>query len=370
MTLILAGLVLALAAFMGMVAAAVLAYVCWNGLMCCLEPGSRQMSILQQILSALFGPTSPGTDFASRTAYPQDPQGLWPGVQGAGSHLSPVPSAIQRPIGSVVPEVRQARRSFQELHEPVSPLEVHSPSPRRRPPRAAEEMSPAAVTLRRQPRSEPLQRRLATEGLAVQLSIRFSGDLIFHVANVQAVSEAYELTVDDLCYCFLCLEGASGGQGLGLKKWGTGTYSARIWLVALARFVKCAQRSRGAQDNKRLEPLCSEWRYKQDHFLQELASCELPFQREHGKKLLQAFQTEEIRKSEVQRAQQVMFQHASAAMTSGGGADRGQLSLPTTAAALEDGPVRKEAASKRHRPSDEGTVALSRKKGRASFSGA
>ena len=25
-------------------------------------------------------------------------------------------------------------------------------------------------------------------------------------------------------------------------------YSARIWLVALARFVKCAQRSRGAQD--------------------------------------------------------------------------------------------------------------------------
>jgi len=370
MTLILAGLVLALAAFMGMVAAAVLAYVCWNGLMCCLEPGSRQMSILQQIFSVLFGP-APGTDFASRASYPQDPQGLWHGVQGgAGNRLSPIPASIQRPVGSMLPEVRQTRRSFQELHEPASPLEMHSPSPRRRPPRAAEEMSPAAVTLRRPPRSEPVQRRLATEGLAVQLSIRFSGDLPFHVANVQAVTEAYDLTVADLCYCFLCLEGASSGVGLGLKKWGTGSYAARIWLVALARFVKCAQRSRGAQDKSRLEPLCSEWRYKEDHFLQELASCELPFQREHGKKLLRAFQTEEIRTSEVQRAQQVMFQHASAAMTSGGGGDRGQLSLPTTAAALEDGSVRKEAAGKRHRPADEGTVALSRKKGRASFSGA
>jgi len=153
-------------------------------------------------------------------------------------------------------------------------------------------------------------------GYAAQLAMKFAGNIHFHLENIVAVTDVCKLTPEDICYCFLCLEELGNSfesADLALKKWGTGTFAARIWTVALARFVTSAQRQRGAQDLRRLEELCEQWQYQSEHFGRELKACEAPFQRKHGRTLLVAFQQEEIRCAEVSRAKRVLLEHGVAA---------------------------------------------------------
>lgn len=153
-------------------------------------------------------------------------------------------------------------------------------------------------------------------GLAAQLALKFAGDLHFHDANVAAVAQAFELQPADVCYCFLCLEEASGdpaGGGLRLKRWGTGQFAARVWSVALARFVKAAQQLRGARNEERMRSLCEEWQYQHEHFVREVKACEVPFQHRHGRVLLMAFQQQGLRQAEVLRAHHALYEHGMAA---------------------------------------------------------
>jgi len=181
-------------------------------------------------------------------------------------------------------------------------------------------------------RDEQLRR-----GFASQLALRFSGDLGFHTQNVEAITHIYEMKQADICYCFLCLEEAAseGNTMLALKKWGTGVYSARLWVVALARFVMAAQQRAGALEVARLEPLCAEWQYKSEHFVREVQSMEALFHRRHGKVLMAAFGQTQIRNQEVIRALQVLCQQGevsaphSSRLSSGGSQ---QPALSSTAA--------------------------------------
>ncbi|CAK0852910.1 unnamed protein product, partial [Prorocentrum cordatum] len=125
-------------------------------------------------------------------------------------------------------------------------------------------------------------------GYASMLAVKFSGELSQHTENVGAVAHEYTLSVADVCYCFLCLEevgnsDADGQSGLSVKKWGTGAFAARIWTVVLARFVKAAQKERGATDDGRVENVCAEWQYKSDHFIAEMKAVEAGFLRKFGK---------------------------------------------------------------------------------------
>eukprot|EP00913_Durusdinium_trenchii_P027123 g25450.t1 len=88
-----------------------------------------------------------------------------------------------------------------------------------------------------------------------------------------------------------------------------------------------------------------------------LQACEVPFQREHGRSLLAAFQTEEIRKVEVCRAKQILLQHAASVPV------KGQRQL-----ALEGGSLPKRAkalaneAEPRKRTTESQLVALPSKR--------
>lgn len=146
-------------------------------------------------------------------------------------------------------------------------------------------------------------------GYASMLAVKFSGELSQHSENVAAVAHEYNLGVDDLCYCFLCLEEvgsteSDGQSGLSLKKWGTGAFAARIWTVVLARFVKASQKERGALDTGRVEIVCAEWQYKSEHFMAEMQSVEACFLRKFGQALLYAFQNNDMRQQELARARQ------------------------------------------------------------------
>jgi len=142
-------------------------------------------------------------------------------------------------------------------------------------------------------------------GYATQFGHKFGGTTAFHQANVDAVRAQYDMDMNDICYCFLCLEnvvGASEGRDLNLKRYGVGPYAARVWVTVLARFVKAALGDRSALDEELIRPLCAEWKYKEDAFLKELKACEALFQRKYGAELLQAFDQPLLRRHELVRA--------------------------------------------------------------------
>ncbi|CAE8636154.1 unnamed protein product [Polarella glacialis] len=332
MSVILASICLAMAGMMGMVAAAVLAYVLWNVALWWLE--NR-------------GPNSSG-HAANGSAWPGC--GHLPGEAAFSSNRNWPPSA--HGMGGISSrEAASNRMSFQQPGlsmeffgpgqqasrpgiRPACVEEIDSPSPRRK--RHEEEESEyscdsPAVNVRQRSAPSPARARAEVaappagpeellRGYAAQLALKFAGDLNFHMANVSAVRESYDLKPVDICYCFLCLEAAASGadgSGLALKKWGTGQYGGRIWVVALARFVRMTQRHSGAQDESRVQPLCQEWGYQQEHFIRELHACETPFRRHHGQALITAFQQNDVRQEEVFRARSVLAEHGAAAAPKG-----------------------------------------------------
>jgi len=185
--------------------------------------------------------------------------------------------------------------------------------------------------------SLPLNRGVATEqdmmrGFATQFAWKFSGDVSTHNENIAAVVQAYKFKPVDICYCFLCLEEASssesGSAALSLGRWKTGLYAARVWVVSLARFVKAVQKQSVAIDEEPIARVCTEWKYKVDCFLSAVQSCEAPFQRNHGNKLVEAFKQENIRFKEVQRAMHFLQDYASAVDTRNSRLVSSQPSLP------------------------------------------
>eukprot|EP00931_Biecheleriopsis_adriatica_P087479 TRINITY_DN61941_c0_g1_i1.p1 TRINITY_DN61941_c0_g1~~TRINITY_DN61941_c0_g1_i1.p1 ORF type:complete len:420 (-),score=91.53 TRINITY_DN61941_c0_g1_i1:20-1279(-) len=329
MALLLASLALAFAGVMSMVAAAVVAYFLWSGALWWFEnkaAGSGFAGISRSFDTEFLG--AGGSRLLDAGSFSSVHE---VGSMSAAAHLHRargIPADIFRPSGG------------QGVVRPYSVVEVDSPSPRpsgqrhgrggwaasarevslspSSPARGSvtrqePDMSPDAVKMR-SPRARPAGPEELLRGYAAQLSLKFGGDLQFHLGNVSAVIDAFSLTPADICYCFLCLEeGSKAAAGLALKKWGTGTFAARVWVVSLARFVKAAQRQRNAHDEKLLEVLCSEWQYIQDHFAREVQACEAPFQRQHGKALLTAFQHEDTRKTEVLRARKILAEHGAAA---------------------------------------------------------
>lgn len=192
--------------------------------------------------------------------------------------------------------------------------------------RSADAAGPAA-SLAEPP---PVPPETLMRGYAAQLSMRFGCALPFHSDNVGTVADAYRLTGEDCIYCFLCLEevgNSQGGADLSLKKWGTGAFSARIWVVVLARFVKNAQRERSALDQARVHRVCEEWRYQPEHFIRELKSCEIVFDRKYGRGLVGAFQQNDILHAEVARARRVLAEHGR-----GAAPKKSRLALAETAA--------------------------------------
>jgi len=142
-------------------------------------------------------------------------------------------------------------------------------------------------------------------GYASHLANRFNGSIEVHAENVAAVVDAFHLVPADICYCFLCFEdlaNTKGGANLKFKKHGLNPFAARIWTVALARFVRAAQGESPLDLESPVESLCAVWQYKPQYFLGEVRACEVPFQREHGGRLLQAFQQDDLRQTELLRA--------------------------------------------------------------------
>ncbi|CAJ1335455.1 unnamed protein product [Effrenium voratum] len=352
MALILASIALVVATMMGMVAAAVLAYCCWNGALWIFSPHDEGFTVGHvQRASDGFNvqeaktPRFPQQYAAGSERMAQNQQLMWDPNACFANYGASI-RREQRGAGMGIDAFRQSVDMAQTLPSPaLSIAEAASPQPRAQARKMHRTSNSVSV-------AEQVQR-----GYAAQLAIRFSGDLAYHMGNVRAIADAYGLDSADMCYCFLCLDAAKG-CGLALKKWGTGTYAARIWTVSLARFVKTAQRVRSAKDESKFELLCGEWRYNQDHFIREVQACEIPFHRENGKALLNAFQTEEIRKVEVSRAQQILLQHADAAPSRG----QHQLSLPETDWLREEG----QAHCKRALKDEMGAVALPRKRMRQS----
>jgi len=167
-------------------------------------------------------------------------------------------------------------------------------------------------------------------GYAAQLSMKFGGDQFFHIDNVDVVADIFNLSKDDLGYCALCLEevgNCEGGAALRLKKWGTGSFSARVWTMALARFVKSAQKTRGAKDVGKVTRSCEQWQYRPEHFQRELETCEAIFQRKFGTALLFAFKDNSIREGELQRALQSLGESGRSTAPR-----RSRLALPSSSA--------------------------------------
>lgn len=146
-------------------------------------------------------------------------------------------------------------------------------------------------------------------GYASKLAQHFGGTSKAHLENVGEVVNAFGLGPMDICYCFLCLErvaSSPGGEDLQVKGHGVGPYAARVWVVALARFVRVAQFDSGACDEERIAPLCEKWQYVLERFLGLVHSCEVPFQRKHGRALFEAFKQDSIRNMELLRAQSAL----------------------------------------------------------------
>lgn len=386
-----ASLCLVLVTLLAMVAAAVIAYCCWSGAFWWLEAqqqgegrgagGSerRQTNVPEEMVLARPAPRPPlCQDARPKMPPPNLPTGMLPGqtrtpwrvarAPNGSTFLVPPPmpagglgdqtgSAIRgTPVPCSASGLQFRGRGFsQQRSECVS---VDSPSPRKVAPKPMDvnvTMTSRVVELngRAQPMSMsarsvrgggggcagvPTPARSAPQdlgrGYAAYLALKFGGNLSFHAENTDFVLKGYCLTRDDLCYCFLSLEevaSARGGGDLSLKKWGTGSFSARIWIVALARFVKAAQKHRGAKDDTLVQTMCDVWQYRFEHFRRELLSCEATFQQRHGPTLLSAFQQNDILHAEVMRARRVLAEHDMAS---------GPRSVSAVRLALADSPVR------------------------------
>lgn len=244
----------------------------------------------------------------------------------------PTQMVLKQRIPDIIPEEEdlfsccfdQSTKMDIDLGKASPAVLLRTPSPVKRPGRSGcvilEEALQSPVKSERgsrKPRAEPQPRpEDIQQGFAAQLALQFKGDLSFHAANVSAICDIFKLGPDDVCYCFLCLAevlSKGGSSQLSLKKWGTGTYAARVWCVMLARFVKSAQRVRWAKEESKVQKLCEEWQYDVPHFMRELNSSEAPFQREYGQTLLKAFQQENVRCNEVLRARTLLTQHGAAA---------------------------------------------------------
>lgn len=301
MSLVLASICLVLVGFLCMVVAAVVAFIVWNGAFWWMEhKHDGGLSGLNGKRNSPQAVESWRSGSSTGPAYP-DFSELYT-THSAQSGISPTSGRCGAAPPSIV--------------RPSVVVEVNSPTPprRERSSRKSHEAPPSPVLECSQRAScNPTPEELL-RGYAAQLALKFGGDLHFHLTNIEASVEAYELNPDDMCYCFLCLEEAAKGQaGLSLKRWGTGQYAARLWVTALARFVKAAQGVCSALDLSRTEPLCEEWQYNHEHFVREVKACEVPFQRSHGRALLMAFMQDEIRLGEVLRARKILKEHGSAA---------------------------------------------------------
>jgi len=227
---------------------------------------------------------------------------------GSGAHLAWPPCQPRSPLPKVCVSLERS----------PTPVRSRSPRLRVRGGAASGSSSGANAAVGSRPESQEATPEDLKRGLASELALKFAGNLDFHIGNIAAVADAYRLEHEDICYCFLCLEEAAStsasskaeAPGLRLGRWGTGQFAARVWTVALARFVKAAQKQRGALDDKRVQPLCDEWQYQSDNFLMEVKSCEASFQRQHGHALMQAFKKEGLRQKEVLRACHVLAAHS------------------------------------------------------------
>lgn len=365
MALVLATLALAFATVMGMVAAAVLAYFCWSGAIWLLEPNDCSTTVGETSDARNRGVSSWTDSSVHHLVQRADAMGRLPMSHELAwsahiRHAGAFPSRYQ--CNDLTGDLLKKQAA-----QCVSEEEVQSPLRSKKETRHLD-LSPEAVKM-------PNRSRVAREAVSVQdlqrgyaahFALWLNGDFDFHFSNVRAVADAYQLNAPDICYCFLCLEEAAKGN-LALKKWGIGMYAARIWMVSLARFVKIAQRMRGAQDEDTMVLLCQEWRYKQDHFVREVLACEVPFQREHGKTLLAAFQTEDIRKVEVCRAQQLLLQHATTPAK--GSRGQHQLALPSSSSSGQQAKALMNEAEipQKRRTAEPGTVALPTKRSRKTW---
>lgn len=338
--LVLASICFALVIILSMVVTAVVAYFLWNGAMWWLDATSKAVN------SSGNNTTSVSSEIAiaPRTSWcgappawhlPSDPSLLQPPDQLLRDFLKNTASphrhsqhGLARPGSGISSSSGGAtcsdRFDLRQMHTSPVCMAIDSPPRSSGSPRVVISDSPSVAapsgnllnsecfesSIPMQPASvHPADLR---RGYSAQLALKFGGNLSFHADNVAALVEVYRLEPEDLCYCFLCLEevaNAETGPGLSLKKWGTGSFAARLWIVVLGRFVKSAQKQRCAQDESRVQELCEQWTYSHPHFLREMKSCEVTFQRNHGRVLLQAFQQNEIRQAEVVRARRILGEH-------------------------------------------------------------
>lgn len=320
MAAVLATLLLVLVVVLVMVVSAVLGYVIWNVALWWLDARGCQMHNDGKgdvgVQGESTAPFPPRGDLQNWDIAPQS-------KSGEAFHLPDIDLRMHSHWGIQNGDFTNGIRNFPlfPASRPpvVSLLDSPSPSHQKNSPRSLVS-SGSHLSSPHNPESSNTAGPAASprglmRGYASQLALKFSGPLDFHSENVAAVVHSYKLNQTDMCYCFLCLEEAASGDGgsLSLKKWGTGTYAARIWTVALARFVRAAQRQPGVLDGARMQPLCEEWQYKLDHFLKEVQACEAPFQRKHGLALMKAFEQQHIRQQEVMRARRSLCEHGNAA---------------------------------------------------------
>lgn len=357
--MVLASICLAFAIVLGMLITAVAAYFLWHGAMFWAEqqgaPGvsdevkqqdaghqSSQIHHVQQSQQQM-PPQAPqslvhpnGSAVCCQPMMVHEPTLQWPTASGLAMqppvHDMSSGSGAQASVGEGLTYRRLAAPRSQSTEHfddtaSLSPLrgaELKFPSPRGQGVAHCsfqQQASPKAAVA-----ANPSDLR---RGYAAHLALKFGGDLVFHVDNIEIVTDVYNLDVEDLCYCFLCLEevgNSSGGDGLRLKKWGTGSFAARLWTTALARFIKSAQKQRGALGDGRVEKVCQQWQYQSTHFLRELHFTEGLFQQKFGRVLLEAFKDNEIRQSELFRARHTLAEHGLKAAPR-----NARLALPATA---------------------------------------
>eukprot|EP00445_Apocalathium_hangoei_P000962 CAMPEP_0203841294 /NCGR_PEP_ID=MMETSP0359-20131031/1303_1 /ASSEMBLY_ACC=CAM_ASM_000338 /TAXON_ID=268821 /ORGANISM="Scrippsiella Hangoei, Strain SHTV-5" /LENGTH=410 /DNA_ID=CAMNT_0050755681 /DNA_START=78 /DNA_END=1310 /DNA_ORIENTATION=+ len=324
---VLASICIAVVIVLAMVITAVFAYFVWNGALWWMDQEASGVNKAQRPAShqdfAVARPCAPWHELPPPAqhhfnASPLQAQAVQPQHGHGHGALPPYGAA---PGGGLTYRHAAARQQTDcvTIASPVRhrtaaspPFQLAASSSSTGPWREAPVPPPAPPQAPPPPAAAVVQPADLRRGYGAHLALKFGGDLAFHVDNVDVVSEVYNLDVEDLCYCFLCLEEvgeAEGGSDLKLKKWGTGSFAARIWTTALARFVKSAQRQRGALEDARVHKACAQWQYQPEHFVREVQACEAPFQRKHGRVLLEAFKDNDIRHSELVRARRVLGEH-------------------------------------------------------------
>jgi len=157
------------------------------------------------------------------------------------------------------------------------------------------------------PKPKPISKKAAqpladfhvlTAGYAHQLVFLFGDTLAVHCASVSSIVNAFGFDGADICFSAICLEQAAKGA---MKSAGKGIQNARVWIVALARFVLYAQGLHNAIREEHLRIPCETWGYNVADFMKKVSPAEAAFQKQHGLAMLWAFQQEAVRLAEVSR---------------------------------------------------------------------